>query len=119
MRRLHAARAIRAEYGSTVGIVLLTQHIETRHAVDLLSDGASDIGYLLKDRVLDPAELADAIRRVAGGWLGDRPSRDRAPSEASDGRCATCQPDGSRAGGTRLCGRRSIQPIHRGEAVDQ
>jgi len=38
-----------------------------RHAVDLLSGGAQGIGYLLKDRVLGPAELADAIRRVAAG----------------------------------------------------
>jgi DNA-binding NarL/FixJ family response regulator len=63
---LHAARAIRAEHGS-VGIVLLSQHIETRHAVDLLADGTGGIGYLLKDRVLAPAELVDAIHRVAGG----------------------------------------------------
>jgi DNA-binding NarL/FixJ family response regulator len=64
---LEAARAIRADYGDAVGIVLLTQYIETRHAVDLLGDGASGIGYLLKDRVLDPADLADAIRRVGEG----------------------------------------------------
>jgi DNA-binding NarL/FixJ family response regulator len=63
---LHAARTIRAEHGS-IGIVLLSQHIETRHAVDLLADGTAGIGYLLKDRVLEPAELVDAIHRVANG----------------------------------------------------
>ena len=64
---LNAARTIRAEHGSAVGIVLLSQHIEARHAVDLLADGAAGIGYLLKDRVLEPAELIDAVRRVATG----------------------------------------------------
>jgi len=64
---LHAARAIRAEHGTTIGIVLLSQHVETRYAVDLLGDGAAGIGYLLKDRILDPADLTDAIRRVGNG----------------------------------------------------
>jgi DNA-binding NarL/FixJ family response regulator len=64
---LLAARAIRAEHGTAIGIVLLSQHVETRYAVDLLSGGAAGIGYLLKDRVLDPAELTDAILRVGNG----------------------------------------------------
>lgn len=64
---MHAARALRAEYGNTIGIVLLTQYIEARHAIDLLTDGAAGLGYLLKDRVLDPADLAAAIRRVGAG----------------------------------------------------
>ncbi len=64
---LAAARTIRAEHGERVGIVLLSQYVETRHAIDLLSAGAAGIGYLLKDRVLDPAELAEAVRRVASG----------------------------------------------------
>jgi DNA-binding NarL/FixJ family response regulator len=64
---LRAARTIRAEFGSAIGIVLLSQYIETRYAVELLAQGASGIGYLLKDRVLEPGELTDAIRRVAAG----------------------------------------------------
>jgi DNA-binding NarL/FixJ family response regulator len=64
---LHAAHAIRSRYGASVGIVLLSQHIEASHAADLLADGASGIGYLLKDRILDPAALADAVRRVGTG----------------------------------------------------
>ena len=64
---LHAARAIRSEHGHGIGIVVLSQHIETHHAIDLLAGGASGFGYLLKDRVLEPAELVDAIRRVADG----------------------------------------------------
>lgn len=64
---LRAAQAIRAAHGTEIGIVLLSQYIETRYAVELLSQGAAGIGYLLKDRVLEPGELTDAIRRVAAG----------------------------------------------------
>ena len=64
---LHAARVIRTEHGAAVGVVLLSQHVETRYAVDLLGGGAAGIGYLLKDRILDPADLADAILRVGNG----------------------------------------------------
>lgn len=64
---LQAARAIRDEHGTAIGIVLLSQYVEARHAVDLLVDGAAGVGYLLKDRILDPAELTDAIRRVGNG----------------------------------------------------
>lgn len=64
---LEAARAIRAEHGTSVGILLLSQYVETRYAVDLFAGGADGLGYLLKDRILDPAELTDAILRVACG----------------------------------------------------
>lgn len=64
---LDAAHTIRAEHGEAVGILLLSQYVEAGHAVDLLADGAAGVGYLLKDRVLDPAELADAVRRVGSG----------------------------------------------------
>lgn len=64
---LQAARAIRDEHGPAIGIVLLSQYVEARHAVDLLVDGAAGVGYLLKDRILDPVELTDAIRRVGNG----------------------------------------------------
>ena len=46
-------------------IVLLSQHVETRHSVDLVATGG--FGYLLKDRVLDVDDFLDALRRVAGG----------------------------------------------------
>lgn len=64
---LVVARQLRAEHGNRIGIVLLSHHVETAYAVDLLAQGASGIGYLLKDRILDPAELVDAITRVAAG----------------------------------------------------
>ncbi len=59
-----AARTIRAGHPE-LGIVLLSQHVETRHSVDLVSRGR--FGYLLKDRVLDVDDFLDALRRVAAG----------------------------------------------------
>jgi DNA-binding NarL/FixJ family response regulator len=48
-----------------LGVLLLSQHIETTHSVELA--GLSGFGYLLKDRVLDVAEFLDAASRVAEG----------------------------------------------------
>jgi DNA-binding NarL/FixJ family response regulator len=59
-----AARAVRAAH-PTLGIVLLSQHVETRHSVDLVASGR--FGYLLKDRVFDVDDFLDALRRVAAG----------------------------------------------------
>jgi DNA-binding NarL/FixJ family response regulator len=59
-----AARTLRAEQPD-LGIVLLSQHVETRHSVELVSTGG--FGYLLKDRVLDVEDFLDALRRVAAG----------------------------------------------------
>jgi DNA-binding NarL/FixJ family response regulator len=64
---LVAARAIRAEFGSTIGIILLSQYVETRYLTELLTDGAEGVGYLLKDRIAQVSDLCDAIERVAGG----------------------------------------------------
>jgi len=50
-----------------VGVMVLSQHLETRYAVQLLSGDAGGVGYLLKERVADIGEFADALRRVAGG----------------------------------------------------
>lgn len=59
-----AARLLRQRQPE-LGIVLLSQHIETRHSVDLVAGG--HFGYLLKDRVFDVDDFLDALRRVAGG----------------------------------------------------
>jgi len=63
---LVAAREIRARHPG-VAVLVLSQYVETTHAVRLLADNAGGIGYLLKDRVSDLGELSDAIRRVAAG----------------------------------------------------
>jgi DNA-binding NarL/FixJ family response regulator len=48
-----------------VGVLLLSQHIQTTHAVDLA--GRPGFGYLLKDRVLEVEEFLDTAGRVAAG----------------------------------------------------
>jgi DNA-binding NarL/FixJ family response regulator len=64
---LRAAQAIRAEHGTAVGILVLSQHVEASFALRLVSDGAGGVGYLLKDRVTDLDDFAEAIRRIARG----------------------------------------------------
>jgi len=48
-------------------VLLLSQYVEVSYADDLLADRRGAIGYLLKDRVADIAEFADALARVAAG----------------------------------------------------
>jgi len=64
---LRAAEAIRTEHGTAVGILVLSQYVETTFALRLVADGEGGMGYLLKDRVDDLEELSDAIRRIARG----------------------------------------------------
>jgi DNA-binding NarL/FixJ family response regulator len=59
-----AAQQIRTE-SPAQPMLLLSQHVETRHSVRLVATGA--FGYLLKDRVLRVADFLDALTRVAGG----------------------------------------------------
>ncbi len=48
-------------------VLVLSQYVERVFAKELLADGSGGVGYLLKDRVADPAEFVDAVRRVAAG----------------------------------------------------
>jgi DNA-binding NarL/FixJ family response regulator len=48
-------------------VLVLSQYVEERYAVELLSGGAGGVGYLLKERVADVAEFVDAVHRVANG----------------------------------------------------
>ena len=63
---LRAALAIRAAHPK-VGVLVLSQHADVGLAMKLLEHGAEGIGYMLKDRVADLDDFADAIRRVAAG----------------------------------------------------
>jgi DNA-binding NarL/FixJ family response regulator len=63
---LRAALAARAELPG-LPVLVLSQYVEQLYARELLAAGTGGIGYLLKDRVLDGAQFADAVRRVAGG----------------------------------------------------
>jgi DNA-binding NarL/FixJ family response regulator len=63
---LQAALAIRAKHPK-VGVLVLSQHADIGLAMKLLDGGAEGVGYMLKDRVSDLEDFADAIRRVAAG----------------------------------------------------
>ena len=63
---LRAAREIREKYPGT-GVLVLSQYVEAEYALDLLSESAEGVGYLLKDRVADIGEFAAAVRRVGEG----------------------------------------------------
>ncbi|HEY2965943.1 MAG TPA: response regulator [Actinomycetota bacterium] len=63
---LAAARRIREEHPG-VGVLVLSQYVEARHAIQLLRDAPEGVGYLLKDRVSDIGEFVDSVRRVARG----------------------------------------------------
>jgi DNA-binding NarL/FixJ family response regulator len=67
---LRAAQAIRATLPGT-GVVVLSQYLEDRYALDLVGDRADGVGYLLKERVADLGTFVEAVRRVArgGSWL--------------------------------------------------
>jgi DNA-binding NarL/FixJ family response regulator len=63
---LQAALQIRASHPD-IGVLVLSQHADVGVAMKLLDAGAEGVGYLLKDRVSDLDDFADAIRRVAAG----------------------------------------------------
>jgi DNA-binding NarL/FixJ family response regulator/class 3 adenylate cyclase len=63
---LRAAREIREKYPDT-SVLVLSQYVEEGYALELLSESAEGVGYLLKDRVADVTEFVSAVRRVAEG----------------------------------------------------
>jgi DNA-binding NarL/FixJ family response regulator len=63
---IRAALVLRRRY-SDLAILMLSQYVEERYAVELLTGQMRGIGYLLKDRVADVAEFLDSLRRVADG----------------------------------------------------
>ena len=84
---LRAAKLIRARWPE-IGILVLSQFVQARYAVELLANGTERVGYLLKDRVSDLAELATSVRRDRRGRLrprslGRRPARRPAPQGAT------------------------------------
>jgi DNA-binding NarL/FixJ family response regulator len=63
---LRAAQEIREKHPA-VGVLVLSQYVEATYAMELLAESAEGVGYLLKDRVSDVNEFADAVRRVGEG----------------------------------------------------
>ncbi|WP_033438427.1 response regulator transcription factor [Saccharothrix sp. NRRL B-16314] len=63
---MKAALEIRRRFPG-VGVLVLSQYVEQRYAVDLLTEHTDGVGYLLKDRVVQVEEFLDALRRVGNG----------------------------------------------------
>jgi DNA-binding NarL/FixJ family response regulator len=63
---LQAAKTIREQHPG-VGVLVLSQYVEPAYAMELLEDSAEGVGYLLKDRITEVGDFADAVRRVADG----------------------------------------------------
>lgn len=63
---LRAADQIRSLYPE-IAVLILSQYIEAEYVEPLITNGVGHVGYLLKDRVMDPAAIMDALRRVVAG----------------------------------------------------
>jgi DNA-binding NarL/FixJ family response regulator len=70
---LRAAEEIRASHPGT-SVLVLSSYIEPELALRLVDYGVEGTGYLLKDRIADVDEFADALRRVAAGGTALDPS---------------------------------------------
>jgi DNA-binding NarL/FixJ family response regulator len=77
-----AARSLKARRPD-LGVLLLSQHIDTSSVVDLVAQPS--FGYLLKDRVFEVDEFLDAAQRVAGGGSALDPKVVAALVAAQDG----------------------------------
>jgi len=63
---LVAAKQLRSQHPN-LGVLLLSNYVESHHALELLSHTPGHVGYLLKDRVADENEFLDAVHRVGSG----------------------------------------------------
>ena len=90
---LRAALAARRELPD-LPVLVLSQYVEQLYARELLAGGSGGIGYLLKDRVLNGAEFADAVRRVAAGGTAMDPEvvARLLTSNSADGAVAALSP---------------------------
>lgn len=61
-----AAHRIRLDYPA-MGVLVLSQYLESEYAMRLITDAPQHVGYLLKDRVSDVAVLVDALKRLVEG----------------------------------------------------
>jgi len=64
---LRAAERIRAGHAREIGVLVLSQHIEPRFALGLVTRAEGGLGYLLKERIAEVDDFVDAVRRVARG----------------------------------------------------
>lgn len=65
---LQAAEELKAMQPG-IGVLVLSQYVETQYALRLVASGAGGLGYLIKERVSDLSEFAIAVRNVGAGEL--------------------------------------------------
>jgi DNA-binding NarL/FixJ family response regulator len=107
-----AAVQLRATFPD-LGILLLSQAVETHYASQLLHRHANRFGYLLKDRVVDVPTLLHALHTInAGGTVLD-PDIARSLVRAHTRANPTTRPDRPRTRGPRTHRRGPIQHRHR------
>jgi DNA-binding NarL/FixJ family response regulator/class 3 adenylate cyclase len=70
---LRAAKEIREKHPGT-SVLVLSQYLESAYALELLSESAEGVGYLLKDRIADIPEFVAAVKRVGEGGSALDPS---------------------------------------------
>jgi DNA-binding NarL/FixJ family response regulator len=63
---IEVAQRLRDGYPD-IRVIVLSQHVDAGYALSLLEQGSAGRGYLLKDRLADPAQLVSAIEAVADG----------------------------------------------------
>ena len=63
---LRVAESVQRDHPG-IAVIVLSQYVEPHYALALLGEAHRGVGYLLKDRVTDLDELADALRRVLAG----------------------------------------------------
>jgi len=102
---LRAAIEIRSRRPDTP-VLVLSQYVEERYAIELLSGQTSGVGYLLKQRVADVRDFLDALNRVARA--AERRSTPRSSHSSSPARA------GTRRTSSRLASTRSSRSWPRG-----
>ena len=112
---MRAAVEIRESHPRT-GVLVLSQHVESRYAVELVSSGGG-FGYLLKDRVLDVGEFLEAAERVAAGGSALDPEVVKQLLSPPRGRDPLAGADAARARGPRARRRGADERRHREGAV--
>jgi DNA-binding NarL/FixJ family response regulator len=63
---LRAAAELRARRPRTA-VLVLSQYLDAAYALQLLRQAPERVGYLLKDRIMEPTTLTDALRRLGEG----------------------------------------------------
>jgi DNA-binding NarL/FixJ family response regulator/class 3 adenylate cyclase len=81
---LRAALEIRQRFPA-MGVLVLSQHVVTEYAMQLLGEGSTGVGYLLKERITAIDAFTAAVRRVAGGGTAIDPEIIEALMDSTSG----------------------------------